>query len=484
MRMEEDSLSSSGTMAESEIIAMKETLRAQQQLLQMLYTELDEEREASATAASEALDMIHRLQGEKATVKMEARQYERMAEERLEHAETTLEIFEELIFQKDMEIGNLENQVRAYKRKLVSLGCDPNFTEFELQENYINNDSNSNSDDESVRRLNSLPPLPVNKNNFRGARKRERSPSPYYHHHTDMVQTIEEKKPVQQGGDFAKSPGEPSLENLDSYWEQIRKLDEKVKEISDYKEKEGIKGPNLRGRRHRSCSLYRSRSKTISTNISPGQGVHHEIKQQQQNREAITDPSCSVNVHDVFEVPQSGDDENNYRVNDEHGKNRIERLRRTDSDNRLTKPDPEVPEEKAEALSRYDSGKPMRLLCMNMDTKAHSPNGGNSNKITCMFGRKMEGASVEYCNGEAEFHLLSKRIERLENERERVSSKEEITHEGDGGEQLRILKEILSQLKSMREETMSRSLKAKKSPPKDDGGLLDRLKEAMLHCWI
>ncbi|XP_028789272.1 uncharacterized protein LOC114745288 [Neltuma alba] len=423
--------SSSGTMAGSDIIAMKETLRAQQQLLQKLYVELDEEREASATAASEALDMILRLQGEKAAVKMEARQYERMAEEKLEHAETTLEIFEELMFQKDMEIGSLENQIQAYKRKLVSLGCDPNLSEFELQEENNNNNQSvqgtdehhQNPENESVRRLHSLPPLPVNKNNFRAARKRERSPSP--HHHTDMIQTIEEekteKKPIQQTTDFANNPVESTHETLDAYWEQIRKLDEKVKEISDCKEIEGIKGPNLRGRRHRSCSSFRARSKTISS-INSHQ-VHHEVNKQ-QNREAITDPSCSVNVHDVFEVPQPGDSDGANK----HGKNRLERLRTTDSDNRLTKPDPEVLDEKAEALSRYDSGKVMRFLSINTETKAHSPNGSsnnNNNKITCMFGRKMEGTSVE-CNGEAEFHLLSKRIERLEKERGRESSRQEL----------------------------------------------------------
>ncbi|XP_054792483.1 uncharacterized protein LOC129298089 isoform X2 [Prosopis cineraria] len=492
LRMAEAASLSSGTMVESDIIAMKETLRAQQQLLQKLYAELDEEREASATAASEALDMILRLQGEKAAVKMEARQYERMAEEKLEHAETTLEIFEELMFQKDMEISSLENQVQACKRKLHDLGCDPNLNDFELQENNSSNNNTqllqrtdehlrSNSENGSVRRLHSLPPLPVNKNSLRAAKKRERSPSP--HHHTDMIQTIEEekteKKAFQQSTFFANNSVESTHETLDSYWQQIIKLDEKVKEISDCKEREGDKVPNLRIRRHRSCSLFpRTRNKTISS-ISSDQ-VHHEVKQ--QNREVILDPSCSVNVHDVFEVPQPGGGENDG-VN-KHGKNRLERLR-SDLDNRLTKPDPEVPEEKSEALSRYDSGKLMRILSTNMETKAHSPNSGgsnnNNNKITCMFGQKMEGTSVE-CNGEAEFHLLSKRIERLEKERERVmSSRQEITHEGDGEEQLTLLKEILSQVISMREEIVSSE--ARKSPPKDDG-LLNPLQEAMLYFWI
>ena len=103
---------------------MRDTLLAQQQLLEKLYAELDEEREASATATSEALDMILRLQGEIAVVKMEARHYKRVAEEKIGHAEASLEAFEELMYQKEMQIASLEFQVKAYRHKLMSLGCE------------------------------------------------------------------------------------------------------------------------------------------------------------------------------------------------------------------------------------------------------------------------------------------------------------------------------------------------------------------------
>lgn len=82
-------------MSESDIKAMKDALCSQQQLLQKLYAELDVEREASATAVSEALSMILRLQEEKSLVKMEATQYKRMTEEKISHAEESLANFED-----------------------------------------------------------------------------------------------------------------------------------------------------------------------------------------------------------------------------------------------------------------------------------------------------------------------------------------------------------------------------------------------------
>ncbi|KAK9100131.1 hypothetical protein Scep_023561 [Stephania cephalantha] len=104
------------------IVALKEALCTQQQLLQKLYIELEEEREASATAASEALSMILRLQGEKAAEKMEAVHYRRMAEEKIQHADESLMIFRELLCEKEMEIASLMSQVEGYRRKQLGIG--------------------------------------------------------------------------------------------------------------------------------------------------------------------------------------------------------------------------------------------------------------------------------------------------------------------------------------------------------------------------
>ncbi|KAI3782095.1 hypothetical protein L2E82_12128 [Cichorium intybus] len=185
--------------------SLKETLYAQQQLLQKLYNELDVEREASASAASEALAMILRLQGEKASVKMESEHYKRLAEEKMCYAEESMEIFEEQIHQKEMEIASLDCQLQAYRYKLSSLGFEdigPNET----------------SSHESLLRRNSAPPKLLKLAYL----KRNRSISP----DSDIIsRTLEES--------FGE---DESHQNLDfekqSYWDQIRKLDKIVEEMT------------------------------------------------------------------------------------------------------------------------------------------------------------------------------------------------------------------------------------------------------------
>lgn len=106
-------------LAERDAPTTEETLH-QYITIRKLYKELEEEREASASAASEALSMILRLQTEKALEKMEAWQYRRMAEEKLQHARQCLIVLEETMHVKEIEISKLKHQIQLYKRKLLS----------------------------------------------------------------------------------------------------------------------------------------------------------------------------------------------------------------------------------------------------------------------------------------------------------------------------------------------------------------------------
>lgn len=131
-----DESSRGHSMAETDVAALKEALFVQHQLMQKLHVELEEEREASATATSEALSMILRLQGEKAAVKMEANQYRRMTDEKLHHIEETLAVLEELLYCKEMEVASLLFQIEAYKHKMLSIGLrDIDIGETEFLEN-------------------------------------------------------------------------------------------------------------------------------------------------------------------------------------------------------------------------------------------------------------------------------------------------------------------------------------------------------------
>ncbi|KOM32865.1 hypothetical protein LR48_Vigan01g242100 [Vigna angularis] len=441
------------SMAESDITVMKETLRAQQQLLQKLYAELDKEREASATAASETMDMILRLQGEKAAVKMEASHYKRMAEEKIGHAEATLEVFEELMYQKEMEIASLEFQILAYRNKLLTLGYDFNASDLEFTEELLMSRSASNDQGENdrassstVRRLTSLPPIPL-KNNLKSARKRERSPSPVPVLVPDTFPRI-----VESDGREATSPSmdlptksEDYAEgSLDAYWNQIMRLDEKVKVISDCKESEGEQCTTLRSRRGRSGSIFSQANIKLSTDQTDTSCSGKE--NQTQDREAVVIPSCSSNIHDVFEVPQTG----------EPGKRRLEKWI-SDADNRLTKPDL-VSDEIIGSHVKYDMDKLKSMLSANLESRIPSPKD-----MKAIVWKKKEGVDVD-CNAIAEFQKLNQRIDQLE--RETVSAMKEIMNEVKGEEHLNLLKDICSQLKSM--ESEMRSEKTPKPPPKRD----------------
>ncbi|PKA57603.1 hypothetical protein AXF42_Ash018578 [Apostasia shenzhenica] len=148
-------------MEKREIAALKEALGNQYIIMKKLYSELEEEREASATAASEALSMILRLQREKAAEKMEACQYKRMAEERIHHAEESLEMFEELIQQKDMEIESLHYQLEDYTQNFSSLGISTtDFIESESKSfGEMSAKSHKGSFKGNLRRIVSLPSL-------------------------------------------------------------------------------------------------------------------------------------------------------------------------------------------------------------------------------------------------------------------------------------------------------------------------------------
>ncbi|PKA50904.1 hypothetical protein AXF42_Ash007559 [Apostasia shenzhenica] len=109
---------------EHEVAALRETMGSQQAAIQDLSAELEEERSAAASAASEAMSMILRLQREKAEIQMEARQFRRYAEEKIAHDGREIAELEDLLFKRDQAVQALYCEIRAYKHRLLSLGVD------------------------------------------------------------------------------------------------------------------------------------------------------------------------------------------------------------------------------------------------------------------------------------------------------------------------------------------------------------------------
>ncbi|KAK3123140.1 hypothetical protein QOZ80_8AG0624650 [Eleusine coracana subsp. coracana] len=103
----------SGVEDEGDVAALREALRQQAQTVEELRAELEEERRAASSGADEALAMILRLQAEKATERMEAEQFRRVAEERIQHDEDTLAFLKAVVFHQEMEISSLNRRLLA-----------------------------------------------------------------------------------------------------------------------------------------------------------------------------------------------------------------------------------------------------------------------------------------------------------------------------------------------------------------------------------
>lgn len=82
--------------------------------------ELEKERSAAATAADEAMAMILRLQEEKASIEMEARQYRRMVEEKSAYDAEEMNILKEILVRRETEKHFLEKEVETYRNMLFA----------------------------------------------------------------------------------------------------------------------------------------------------------------------------------------------------------------------------------------------------------------------------------------------------------------------------------------------------------------------------
>ncbi|KAF3790165.1 Myosin-binding protein 3 [Nymphaea thermarum] len=99
---------------------LERSLKAEHTATSALYLELEEERNAAATAADEAMAMISRLQEEKAVVEMEARQYRRMIEEKAAYDAEEMNILKEILLRREREKLVLEKEVEVYREILFT----------------------------------------------------------------------------------------------------------------------------------------------------------------------------------------------------------------------------------------------------------------------------------------------------------------------------------------------------------------------------
>ncbi|KAL8150773.1 hypothetical protein V2J09_020581 [Rumex salicifolius] len=87
--------------------------------LSALHAELEEERNAAAIATNQTMLMISRLQEEKATIEMEALQYQRMMEEQSEYDQEALQLMNEILVKREKELQEAEKELEICRKKLA-----------------------------------------------------------------------------------------------------------------------------------------------------------------------------------------------------------------------------------------------------------------------------------------------------------------------------------------------------------------------------
>ncbi|KAL1547152.1 putative myosin-binding protein 4 isoform X1 [Salvia divinorum] len=126
---------------ESILDQLKRQIEHDHNCLNSLYKELDEERNAAAVAAEEAMAMITRLQEEKAALRMEASHYLRMMEEQAAYDTQALENANDLLSERERELQDLEYELDAYRNNFLD---EPD--EDDVQETSPGASSNSKAD--------------------------------------------------------------------------------------------------------------------------------------------------------------------------------------------------------------------------------------------------------------------------------------------------------------------------------------------------
>ncbi|GLT96304.1 hypothetical protein SLE2022_139380 [Rubroshorea leprosula] len=149
---------------ENECVALREMVCNQQQAIQGLHRELEEERNASSSAANEAMGMILRLQREKAEIQMESRQFKRFAEEKMAHDQQEILAMEDLLYKREQAIHSLTCEVQAYKHRMMSYGLTEEEAEGGKGEYSGNMSIAGNSDTEFDIPAFDYPPLRCNTN--------------------------------------------------------------------------------------------------------------------------------------------------------------------------------------------------------------------------------------------------------------------------------------------------------------------------------
>ncbi|CAL0331457.1 unnamed protein product [Lupinus luteus] len=117
-----------------DVMTLRKLVKAERQKADAAFAELEKERTAAASSADEAMAMILRLQREKSSAEIQANQFHRMAEQKLDYDQEVIESLEWTITQHESQRSYLEEQIGIYREELkIHLSDDEiNQLEFDI----------------------------------------------------------------------------------------------------------------------------------------------------------------------------------------------------------------------------------------------------------------------------------------------------------------------------------------------------------------
>ncbi|CAI0473572.1 unnamed protein product [Linum tenue] len=103
---------------EFDVLALRRLVRNERRRAVGAQLELEKERMAAASAADEAMSMILRLQNEKSSSEMDAKQYRRVAEQKQEYDREVIQSLQWIIMKHEYERSLLEEKLELCRQQL------------------------------------------------------------------------------------------------------------------------------------------------------------------------------------------------------------------------------------------------------------------------------------------------------------------------------------------------------------------------------
>ncbi|OIV93140.1 hypothetical protein TanjilG_20802 [Lupinus angustifolius] len=118
-----------------DVMVLRKLVKTERQKADAAIAELEKERTATASSAEEAMAMILRLQREKSTAEIQASQFQRMAEHKLDYDQDVIESLEWMITQHESQRSYLEEQIGIYRKELKQHLSDDELKQLEFDIN-------------------------------------------------------------------------------------------------------------------------------------------------------------------------------------------------------------------------------------------------------------------------------------------------------------------------------------------------------------